>query len=286
MKYTYQMNQPGFAMMAKQYRAFHYGAEGILNFYMFKVCNFSSHNDVMLFPDGEIDIMFVKRAKMEYKIFMYGTPMQTSFLDNKLDIREGDCIFGVRMFPDVIPHIVGISSEESVNAVINLSNLFELQKIALNIFSEMTFENRIKQFLEAYHLIYFKKYEMKHSDNRLAEYIMERIVETNGAAKMNDISEEACYSTRYVDKIFHDEFGISPKYFSRIVRFHAVVMELMSDKKIIDISEDVKLNEGNLIREFKTISGYTPRNYRKTLMEYQDRLKVYNFKNKNLFELY
>ena len=286
MNYTYQMNQPWFAMMAKQYRAYHYGTEGILNFYMFRVCNFVSHSDVILLPDGEIDIMFIKRKENEYKIYMYGTPTQTTPLDNTLDIKEGDCIFGVRMFPDVIPNILDISSQESINNVFELTNLFEMQKIAHDIFLEVEFEDRIKSFLDSYYLVYFKRYEKNQNDNALADYVMKRIVESKGVAKINDVSAEACYSARYIDKIFSQKFGISPKYFSRIVRFHSVVMELMSDKKVIDISEEVNLNEGNLIREFKNISGYTPRTFRKTLNEYQERLKIYNFKNENLFELF
>lgn len=273
MNCLYPLNQPGYAMLGEEYQAYPYGKSGIVNFYSFAIERQKQFEQVTILPDGVVDLVFIKHADKNIRIYSYGTPLKGSELYEEFPIQQGDWLFGVELLPDAAAIITQIESAECIDCVIEITKQSQFQHLGQQIYHCQTFLEQVQTFLAFYNQKYVERYYEKIEENRLPSYVLEQIILSKGTKHMNEIGEQACYTTRYIDKLFTSQYGITPKYFGRIVRFQNIVSELMKEQHIIDISETVQMYEGNLIREFKAMSGSTPKEYRKVLAEYKKIIK-------------
>lgn len=89
------------------------------------------------------------------------------------------------------------------------------------------------------------------------------IFETNGMATVADLAKMAKVNTRQLGRLFQKYIGLSPKYYSRIIRFN-YIYELIRDKKR-SWTEIVYLSgyydQSHFIRDFKAFTGEDPSAY-------------------------
>jgi AraC-like DNA-binding protein len=78
---------------------------------------------------------------------------------------------------------------------------------------------------------------------------------------MNQLANEIGYSTRYLRKQFETHIGISPKLFSKIIRFQCSLNMLLNNNHytVNDvIYENGYYDQSHLINEFKDFGYITP----------------------------
>jgi AraC-like DNA-binding protein len=122
------------------------------------------------------------------------------------------------------------------------------------------FEERITAF-ESFYIDYIKD---ELNINPLIQYATQRIIKSRGNLNIADLSNDCGYSTRYMVKIFEKYVGLSPKLFSRIMRFQYVVqaLEVNEYPHILDhIYELGYCDQNHFIKDFKQFSRLTPKNY-------------------------
>ncbi len=275
MKYFYPLNQPMFAMMSSKYSKYYLRQNGIISSYQFQIDLLSKPQEITIFPDGVEDMVFVCKNTGEKRVYCYGTPLQTGSMNPGFLVENGDILFGTQMMPDVMKVMAGLSADDIIASVVDLSSQKKMQQMAEQIFTYKTFPEQAACFLKIYINEYQEKYNKACEHSRLSLYMLNRMIQSQGTVKMNTLSEEALYTTRYMNKVFRQEYGIGPKYFERIIRFQVILNKLMSDCRLIDISEDLGFSEANLVREFKKIAGVTPNAYRKILKEYRKHISLY-----------
>ena len=104
---------------------------------------------------------------------------------------------------------------------------------------------------------------------QLAEYNLKRIETTirlinSGQTDVSVLADAACLSTKQFNRIFSDYVGSNPKEFSRTVRFQRAlhILETQSQISMIGLAYECGyFDQSHLIKEFKTLSGYTPTEY-------------------------
>lgn len=89
-----------------------------------------------------------------------------------------------------------------------------------------------------------------------------KLIEANaGNFRIEQLAQEVCLSKRLLEYQFQEQVGVSPKLYSRIVRFNALQRDIVNEK-IHDWQQlAYKYNffdQAHLIKEYKYFSGATP----------------------------
>ena len=84
------------------------------------------------------------------------------------------------------------------------------------------------------------------------------LVGSAGSVTVEQLAEETGYTTRYIDKSFRSEVGLSPKQLAKIFRFQAAVKALNAhtDRNLTEIAMEL-----GFVHDFKAFSGMTPKKY-------------------------
>lgn len=103
----------------------------------------------------------------------------------------------------------------------------------------------------------------------LAEHNLKRIEASlrlihSGETDVVQLADAACLSTKQFGRIFSEYIGTTPKEFSRIIRFQRALHILGNSPKTPFTAlayECSYFDQSHMIKEFKTLSGYTPGEY-------------------------
>jgi AraC-like DNA-binding protein len=86
----------------------------------------------------------------------------------------------------------------------------------------------------------------------------------SGEGNVSALADAACLSNKQFDRVFTQHVGAHPKEFSRTVRFHRALRRLEIDPGIAHaaLAADCGwFDQSHMIRDFRTLSGYTPGEY-------------------------
>ncbi|MCW3462315.1 AraC family transcriptional regulator [Chitinophaga nivalis] len=93
---------------------------------------------------------------------------------------------------------------------------------------------------------------------------IDRIRATNGNIRIAALAAQACMSVRTYERYFLQLTGVSPKTFSRIIRFMAVKQQLKTaaDQPLLRLALDNGFyDHAHLTREFSAFTGHSPVSY-------------------------
>lgn len=84
------------------------------------------------------------------------------------------------------------------------------------------------------------------------------IRDCNKAVTVKELSARLNLSTRYLNRVFHESFGIAPKRFLRIIRFHHALTQLQKEGLGIVALKNGYYDQSHFTREFKEMSCLSP----------------------------
>jgi AraC-like DNA-binding protein len=196
----------------------------------------------------------------------------------------------------VVPNIVGTTTSFSVGSYSNWVNLvgirfkpagftaftrtpmyeFTDQRINLDLV-ESLFDERFYSELPEKELT---KEKIQHIDSYLTEklryifeperqiaYAVDLIRYTKGQLPLTEIASKSCLSLRHFERKFKMAIGISPKSFSKIVKFKYAISYLNKNKNASIFSAAIDCgyyDHAHLIKDFRTLSGQSPSDFRNT----------------------
>ncbi len=92
------------------------------------------------------------------------------------------------------------------------------------------------------------------------------VYQSNGTIKIHELEEKTRYSERYINKVFIEEMGFSPKIFCKIIQFQKA-LELFSSGRPKNMTEICTTlgyyDQSHFIRDFTKYCGITPLKYLK-----------------------
>lgn len=117
----------------------------------------------------------------------------------------------------------------------------------------------------------FSTHAGSRSVRALERYVREQILAAGGAASVAALAKEAGVSTRYLRRVFVEVHGISPKQFSRFVRFQRA-MGLIAREDDAAQAQALALSCGysdqsQLVHEFDELAGMAPGKLRRMLRD-------------------
>jgi len=120
----------------------------------------------------------------------------------------------------------------------------------------------IAALLDAFFL---KKLIEINGHNSFVEFAVRQIFSSDGAISVDRLTNQVHASRRYVEKVFKDKIGISPKQYAQIIRVKKASMYLLDPRfnfNIREISNRLEYyDQSHLLKDFKAIMGQTPSAY-------------------------
>lgn len=260
-KYVLRPTQPYFLFDTFNIRLENYLKDGISHFYQFNTIENISPRVV---PDACIDMIFEYDPERPGHMHSYVAGTRLEFMrDPRLFHKE---VFGVRFMPGNHPAMLNTTMKNLLDNRFNTENVLAGNKEWLKKMSEETdFRQRIKVFLENY-----TKYESKKTNlcgkTELLHAVKKMVYESSGKIKIHELENRTGYTERYINKVFIEEMGFSPKIFCKIIQFQKAIEVLNSGRPENMTKMSVELgyyDQSQFIRDFTKFCGITPLKYLK-----------------------
>lgn len=256
--------QPYFVLDTEGFTQEVYLKQGISHFYTFRLRE--NQPVLRVVPDGCIDYLFSFTSDGRMRAYVCGTVQKYEEI-SYAGLQE---VFGVRFLPGVHPAGLSCSMNDVLEKKIPMPGYCE------ELSKESDFYQRIRVFLRYYTRITHEEPE-PYGKAALVESIRDRIYATDGNARIADLAEETGYTERYIDRVFGEEMGFSPKTFCRIIRFQRTLefLNYGAPDSMTDAATALGyFDQAQMIRDFKTSSGVTPYRYLKliTYGSYRERV--------------
>lgn len=205
--------------------------------------NPSENKDIILLPDGRIDLIFSQSLKEPFHIVLLGI----STHPEQIIIAEKTKMFAVSFNLLAAEYILHTSVSELLNEAKNLSlnfwnfsfndlNDFEkfCQKASEKIQQELQFQKIDERKLKLFDLIYSGK----------------------GSFSVKELSEKVIWNERQINRYFNQQFGISLKSYCGVLRFRASFQHIKEGKLF---PEHNFTDQSHFIKEIKKLSGFLPK---------------------------
>lgn len=241
--------QPFFTSYTTKYYKMYEPDSPIVHYYWFKAK--TKKTIAFAVPDGCIDILFVLDGN-EASGRVYGSVTKCT----KMDIHSGYNYLGVRFKPGQIPGKFDVSISDLIDTYVPIDHFIHGREISEqiaetpNMFEQM---NLLQKYIG----------EQWRLDEQLCTMIS-LIRSQKGNVRISELVDEMKYSSRYINRVFTNRMGISPKTFSKIMRFQSLLscINKSGDESLTDIAyRSGYYDQSHSIKEFKEFTSVTPHEY-------------------------
>jgi AraC-like DNA-binding protein len=213
-----------------------------------------------ILPDGCVDIIFMfDQAKGSFGVDIVGT--MTTFFE--IDYQSVQ-MFGIRFKPAGITAFTRIPVEEFTDRNVELA-------LVETLFSKSFRETFAEKQSIAERIAYTNSYLISllpclyRSDGQIIRAV-DMIYLAKGQISLAAVASDICLCQRHFERRFKSAIGISPKLFAKIFRFKHALRCLKSypRRDLLDIAiECGYYDHSHLIKDFKTLSGEAPTDFRR-----------------------
>ncbi len=221
-----------------------------------------------IIPDGSIELIFHFATPFERttaegikstqpKFFIAGQFTRFIYLEPKAHVH----IIGIRLFPWAARLFLDIPVYELTD---KMPNLVEIIGNEIILLAEQLHEtknmNGIISVLETFLL---KRININHLDLIVASAI-KQITKSKGEVKFDSLISQFNITQRRFEQRFINSIGITPKFFSRVVRFQNFFRQyekFPSQNFTFLAYECGYYDQAHLIKDFNQFTGVSPRKY-------------------------
>lgn len=103
-----------------------------------------------------------------------------------------------------------------------------------------------------------------HRSNGLVEYCVRVLKLLDGRIPIHELEQRTGYSRRYLDLLFKDHVGLSPKVLAGIFRFQKFYRKWAEGRSFDLLKEDLYeyyYDQSHFTKEFRKMTGYSPRKF-------------------------
>lgn len=262
--------QPYFVFDTEEFYQEVYLEQGISHFYTYRI---QEEAPLRTVPDGCIDLFFEFENNK-----MYGYVCGTKLTYSCEEWKGKNEVFGIRFMPGVKPEIINVTMKELLGKRIPIETVIKGDKEWLRyIEQELDFYQRIRIFIEAYTKV--EKKPKLYGKEETVWLVKKMVYDSDGKIKIAEISNQTGYTERYINKIFIEELGFSPKVFCKIIQFQRALefLNYGAPDKMSDAAVYLGYyDQPQFIRDFTKYAGMTPKKYLKLVEEqgYSNKIKA------------
>ena len=171
-------------------------------------------------------------------------------------------IIGIKLKPASFYHLFGVEMTQFTNKVVDLDTTIpgKLNNIKIKLTgNKLTPEERV-QVVDAWLLSILQESANKITKVQLA---LDMIFEQNGIGDIETIAQKLNCTRRHLEREFKKTVGLTPKLFSRIIRFTYIFQVMKEgDASWVSIALDSgHFDQAHFIKNFKEFTGEEPSQY-------------------------
>jgi AraC-like DNA-binding protein len=170
-------------------------------------------------------------------------------------------MLGARFFPHTAAFFLSGGIQQFNDGVADFSGIGG--KAVQDLHAQLLEVNSLPQrleLLETYLLTQLAKQEKSLHKLPLLNQIMQELQQDNFFEQINQVARRQGISSRYLQKIFLQYTGLSPKLYSKIHRFqNSLLLVAQKESNLTNIAYDCGyFDQSHFIRDFKTFTGFSP----------------------------
>ncbi len=195
-----------------------------------------------LLPNGMVDVTLIKMNAGNWQLLVRGIDT----MPGKVTIARGTKMYSIGLKLLAVEYLLGDSVKDVLNIGKNISNDF-WQFEDDDMKSLKNFCNKATQKIESV--------STKSIDNRKKK-LFDLIYSSHGSIPVKELSENVYWSSRQINRYFHQQFGISLKAYCSILRFGNSFKHISKGKLF---PEHNFTDQNHFIKETKKYAGVTPK---------------------------
>ncbi|WP_225374035.1 AraC family transcriptional regulator [Klebsiella variicola] len=238
----------------------------IAHFYSFRVSDASGM--ALAVPDGSVDILFNCDSDNPTARVCGST-----LAAYEIELQHGQRYFGVRFMPGVMPDFLDLTAGELFGHEIEFNNAVPgMRHIFEQIAVSEDFNQQIHLFLQTF------VSRLSRPSTRLLLQLVDIILHHHGAIRVEQLEKQTLYCARYIQRIFRDNCGMSPKMFCCMARFQYALF-LLNQGRAVNLAtlayELGYADQSHFLWEFKQFAKMPPRAYLAHILaiNYQQRIQ-------------
>ncbi|SHG89644.1 helix-turn-helix domain-containing protein [Chryseobacterium vrystaatense] len=199
--------------------------------------------EVVVMPDGRVDLFFIRSGPDDpFEVFLIG--LETA--PEQRSIAPGTMAFVISFRPLSVEYILQTSISDVLNTARTLPNDFWNLKTD-DLKDLETFVKRVSEIITE--LIPETVDERKRK-------LFDLMYISNGEMSVKELSEQTGWSSRQINRYFNQQFGLSLKAYSNILRFRASLEHIVEGKLFPELNFT---DQTHFIKEIKKFSGVVPK---------------------------
>ncbi|MFL5705782.1 MAG: DUF6597 domain-containing transcriptional factor [Ktedonobacteraceae bacterium] len=232
----------------------------------------------IIVPDGRAKIIIPYRNSLcadvndrqlnakEHQIFLVGIQSSPTTIGST---ATDTGTIGVELTPKGLYHFFNLSMHEITNRMASFEDLFGPQGARLqNMVSEAEDPQEKIVLLQTAltHLL-----QKNEKDYLLLDHTLDIIAQTHGMMRVQELEAQTGYTKRYLDMLFKEHVGVSPKSLASIMRFQELYQLWTQQKSPTFFRNNLHAyyyDQSHFIKEFKRFTGFTPRKYHEIVNEF------------------
>ncbi len=208
----------------------------------------------IIVPDGRAKIIVPYR-----NLFLVGIQRNpTTIASTATDTGT----IGVELTPKGLYHLFNLSMHEITDRMVSFEELFGPQGARL--------QTRVGDAQDPQEKIVLLQAALTHllqkndKEYALLDHTLDMLAQTHGMMRVQELAAHTGYTKRYLDRLFQEHVGVSPKSLASILRFQEVYQVWMQQKSPTFFRNQwpaYYYDQSHFIKEFKRFTGFTPQQY-------------------------
>lgn len=215
-----------------------------------------------LFANGKPSLLFQNVQGCIRNSFNYLTLFGQTIRPIDITFFEKFTLIAFFFKPYAVYDLFGLSANELTDNPINLRLLYykkagELQEKLVNAASLMEMVQILDSFV-------FGLISGVKGNSRLVSLLTDSIIENSSKEIIVDIQKKFFLAERTMQRLFHEQVGLAPNQFRKVVQFDAALKQLIRGQfhQLSDIALDNHYaDQSHFNRTFKKLTGLTPSEY-------------------------
>lgn len=199
--------------------------------------------EVVVMPDGRVDLFFMRFGPDDpFNVFLIG--LETA--PEQRAILPGTIAFVVSFRPIAVEYILKTSIADLLNTARVLPDNF--WNLTTDDFKDLNaFTQKISQIVTEL---------LPETVDERKRKLFDLIYSANGEMSVKELSEQTGWSSRQINRYFNQQFGLSLKAYSTILRFRGSLEHIAEGKLFPELNFT---DQTHFIKEIKKFSGVPPK---------------------------